>query len=458
MTRALVVAAAMSAAFAPAVARGGGMFLPTRGVRPTARAGAFVAGADDLGALWFNPAGLAALRGRGARAALVDASFVSQRVSYARIDSGFNEHEPVEDENPGLPIPTLGLAFGVGDDVVVAAGVLAPYAALGRYPADGPQRYSLVDLSDAKMAIVEVAAGWQVGRRLRLGAAVQNLVSSLTSTVVFNGCPGQTVCAPEDPEFDSLSRFEQSDAFSPSAVVGGQYSPHDRVRVGAAVQLPFRVSGEGRVRVVLPSSGFFDGASVRGDRASMAFTLPAMLRLGVEVSPAARWRAEVAVDVELWSMHDEFALEPEDVAIENAAGVGTYEIGSLRVPRGFDDSVAVQIGLEGQPWAARPLTVAFGYAYETSAVPDRYLSVMTVDGDKHLVAAGVGYRLGATSLYASASYTAMADRDVTPEEGRAPQLSPIRDDNQDMPLDVYVNWGRYEASWLTVGLSLARTF
>ena len=36
-----------------------GLFTADRGVRPLGRGGAFVAGADDLGAMWYNPAGLA---------------------------------------------------------------------------------------------------------------------------------------------------------------------------------------------------------------------------------------------------------------------------------------------------------------------------------------------------------------------------------------------------------------
>ena len=40
-------------------ARAAGLYFSDRGVRPMGRAGAFVAGADDLGAIWYNPAGLA---------------------------------------------------------------------------------------------------------------------------------------------------------------------------------------------------------------------------------------------------------------------------------------------------------------------------------------------------------------------------------------------------------------
>src|SRR5215470_5968362 len=40
-------------------AHAAGLYFSDRGVRPLGRGGAFVAGADDLGAVWYNPAGLA---------------------------------------------------------------------------------------------------------------------------------------------------------------------------------------------------------------------------------------------------------------------------------------------------------------------------------------------------------------------------------------------------------------
>ena len=40
-------------------ARAAGLYFSDRGVRPMGRAGAYVAGADDLGSIWYNPAGIA---------------------------------------------------------------------------------------------------------------------------------------------------------------------------------------------------------------------------------------------------------------------------------------------------------------------------------------------------------------------------------------------------------------
>ena len=120
MPRRLFSCVALAALFAPSIAAAGGMYLPTRGVRATGRAGAFVAGADDASSLWWNPAGLAHLSQWGF---VADAGFVHQSVDYDRINSGGEAEAGASNQAPGLPVPSLGYARKVGGRAVVAAGV-----------------------------------------------------------------------------------------------------------------------------------------------------------------------------------------------------------------------------------------------------------------------------------------------------------------------------------------------
>src|SRR5438105_2564652 len=70
----------LACALAPAQADAAGLYFSDRGVRPMGRGGAFVAGADDLGAVWYNPAGIA----DAGSAALVDFSWLRFSVDYTR--------------------------------------------------------------------------------------------------------------------------------------------------------------------------------------------------------------------------------------------------------------------------------------------------------------------------------------------------------------------------------------
>src|SRR3982751_5905905 len=90
------------------IAHAGGLTLPTFGVRATGRGGAFVAGADDEMALWYNPAGLAALAGGDRKLHLLfDLADVEHPVTYSRVDSIGHAAGTVENDPQRLPHPNL---------------------------------------------------------------------------------------------------------------------------------------------------------------------------------------------------------------------------------------------------------------------------------------------------------------------------------------------------------------
>lgn len=109
-------------------ARAGSMTLPARGVRTVERAGALIAGADDADSLWLDPAGLAHLAGDGRTELRFDIAYVAQSVDYARIDSGENRLASVSNQQSGSPIPTVAATLGIGDRLVLAGDLAAPYA------------------------------------------------------------------------------------------------------------------------------------------------------------------------------------------------------------------------------------------------------------------------------------------------------------------------------------------
>jgi long-chain fatty acid transport protein len=450
----------------------GGLFLPARGVRPVGRGGAFVAGADDLGALWYNPAGLGALiGGEEKQQLLVDFALVPHDVTYTRVDSGGNPQLPVESEGQLVPIPTIAYALDLSPRATVGFGLLAPYSGLDSYPEDGPQRYALVSLHNTAMVLLEGAVAYRVSDTLTIGAAVQNLILSFRSQVVFSGCPGQLVCAPEDPEFDAFGEIEQRDLLNPSLLGGVIWQPTGAIRLGAALQLPFYSTSKGHVRVRLPSSGFFNGAHVEGDEAKITMVLPAMLRAGLEIAPFRGVRLEAGADLETWSLHDEILVEPQNIRIEDAAAVGTYDLGPISIPRHFDNTFAARIGLEVQPVASLPLQLRAGYAYETAASPLEYLSVLTVDGNKHLLAAGLSFAAMGVRIDAAVARVLVADREVPPGTSCVPLQNPIRsgeDTSQatpgeacvhdDDPAHVYVGDGTYESSFSILGLGATLDF
>src|SRR3954468_22891933 len=114
-SRLAAAAIGLSIASGATSADASGMYTSERGVRPLGRGGAFVAGADDLGAVAYNPAGLA----DAGSSLLLDAS-------WGHVSTGFTRRGIVEDNarnrsvitfpkvtgtTPFIPVPTIAGSY-----------------------------------------------------------------------------------------------------------------------------------------------------------------------------------------------------------------------------------------------------------------------------------------------------------------------------------------------------------
>src|SRR5580700_11501306 len=113
--RILALSIVCAAGSAAADARAAGLYFTDRGVRPMGRAGAFVAGADDLNAIWYNPAGLA----DAGTSVLVDFAYLDFSVDYTRQLLITNPDGTLQETNsptvhgttPFLPLPTIAGSY-----------------------------------------------------------------------------------------------------------------------------------------------------------------------------------------------------------------------------------------------------------------------------------------------------------------------------------------------------------
>src|SRR5690606_16093595 len=129
------------------------------------------------------------------------------------------------------------------------------------------------------------------------------------------------------------------------------------------------------------TAAIFDSARVTGSDAHVRFTLPPIVRAGVEVRPNDELRVELAYVREFWSVHDVIELTPENVAIEGIAGLPErVPLPPIRFPRGFRDSNSFRLGgeLAFRLWGY-DMALRSGASYETTAVPPSHLSLLTID-------------------------------------------------------------------------------
>ncbi|MBX3190741.1 MAG: outer membrane protein transport protein [Labilithrix sp.] len=450
-------------------AHAGGLYFSDRGVRPIGRAGAFVAGADDLGAIWYNPAGVADAK----TSVLVDFAMLRFSSDYTRqlrvVDADdtvrYVRSPQVSGTSPVIPFPTLAAsyAFGREKEWTIAGGAYAPYPAIATYPetVDGqpsPARYALGSFDGSALILLGGTIAYKPTETLRLGLGLGALVGFFQSTVTFSvSPPDRLVANAEQPEYDAASSFRVGPIFSPTANLGAIWSPIKELRLGASFQLPIVVSSGATFDVRLPNAAIFDGARVAGNEAHVKFVLPPILRFGVEVRPADDLRVELAYVRELWGVHDSIDLTPENVAIEGISGLPKrVPIPPIRFPRGFTDSNSYRLGAEYSfDVGGYPLDLRAGLAYETSAIPRPYLSLLTIDMDKVTLSFGGSIHIGQHwRLDAVYAHLFASSVNVSPDEARIPRVNPIAGN---APLEA-VNGGRYSASGDLLGVGFRYIF
>jgi long-chain fatty acid transport protein len=478
--RFLGAAAALALSVSTGSAAAAGLYYSDSGVRPLGRAGAFVAGADDLGAIVYNPAGLFDAGGQF----LIDASWVHFTSDYTRIanvqqidpNTGqvvgtYPQKSPtVHGTTPFLPIPTLAVSFKVHRDVVIGLGVWAPYAALTSYPSTvpaagggttpAPQRYSLISLDGSLLSFVGGGVGWRPIKELRLGATVGVLTGVFNTESTFAGCvPERFLCASEEPSWDVHAKLSAGPIIAPTGQVGATWVPTEKWRVGASFQLPVWVRSHATLDTQLPSTPVFQNASQQGNSGNVAFDLPWILRAGVEMRAVENLRIELSFGYEAWHMHDDITFTPDNIALVNVAGFPqTYNLPPVTLPRHFQDSGSVHLGGEYhiKPGGALEWDVRAGVSFETSAVPPDYLSVLTIDQNKVTTAVGASMYWRKLRLDIVYAHVFGFDVDVNPSTAQLALISPVQANPPKVP-DI-INGGNYSARADVLGLGLAYTF
>jgi long-chain fatty acid transport protein len=467
--RALLAGATLVAAAASASqAHAAGLYFSDRGVRPMGRAGAFVAGADDLGAIWYNPAGIVDA-GSGA---LVDFAWLRFDIDYVRelkiVQDGtvtYPKFPAVKGSSPVLPFPTFAGSIALNQDksLVLAGGVLSPYVALASYPltVDGqpsPARYTLGSFDGSALAMPGGWISWRPVPQLRVGIGIYALTGWFQTTITFNASLQDRVLgAPEQPEYDATSQMRVGFMFAPTSNAGIIYEPDKHVRFAIAGNLPLVVDSGAELQVRLPTSSIFDTAKITGTHAQVHFEMPAIFRAGIEVRPVEALRVEVAYVRELWSSHDTIVATPKDIAVTGIVGAPpTVRFPKIIVPRGFTDSDSFRVGAEYTfPIGDYRLTARGGMAYEESAVPPSYLSLNSLDFDKTIATVGSSLHIG-EHWRLDASYGHVFTRSVyvSPDTASIPRINPL---NGNAPMEA-VNGGYYSASADLIGVGAEYRF
>jgi len=399
---------------APA-AQAGGIFIPGVGPQAQARAGAFVAKADDPSALHHNPAGIAKTKGTVIQ---IGAVFIDMALEFKRTggyetptvdDGGSNPYPTVKDKStPAVgfggfqAIPLIAVTTDLGGAIPnmrFGAGLLAPNGfperEFGEYDFEDPgrngppNRYD-VQKQDVSAAFPSVAASYSLGSNVLGGSSELDI--GVRASWGFAGLKSQTYVwalrnYEEDIANDGQFTVDAADHFIPAFGVGVSYRPNRSFEFGVAYNSAATIGAKGESSAVLgsglPALGGVqeellpsttnlcdEGGEIGALKTCLTIKLPQSAKAGGRYIFRDRngdERGDIELDVkwENWGGASDYG-----VIVDGQSSTLGIRLNQSIIGHGLKDVISVRLGgAYSFPAGPGKIIVRAGAAYDTEAAP-----------------------------------------------------------------------------------------
>ncbi|MCA9524311.1 MAG: outer membrane protein transport protein [Myxococcales bacterium] len=370
---AIVVFTTLSTALA------GGLRLPDNSPRAIGRGGAFVAKADDLTAIYFNPAKLALQRGT---TLFLSASHTLLHLSFQRLGINPLNQQPFGRATPHqtfLPIPYFVLASDFGlKNWTFAIGLMAPNSVGNKsFPASGPQRYAHV-ASDVAMVMYTLSFAWRPLKNFSFGAT---LIWADLFRLRFRMIVDGNIAALNDPHYKSLEQpqfdtpiqLDAKDRINITGIIGLWYAPLRELEFGlSSFVAPINIQAKGKMKPDWPdiykplvnSGQLF----LTDDRITVLSNFPIDIRFGTRYRHFKGDREifdiELGFFVEFWSILKRQKVIPKG----GVSALGDVsQLPPIEIAKNYKNTYSVRVG--GDYHVHKYVTVRAGFLYESPGTP-----------------------------------------------------------------------------------------
>lgn len=349
------------------IARASGTRVGFKDAFAMSRGNAFVATADDPSAVYYNPAGLAQLRGQRLRATVYD---VSVKSDYHNATSSAS----MDDDYQAIPQifysyrPDFGRwAFGLG--------VYAPFGLSTKWADNSPLRTFALKNKQTYLTY-NVSAAYQFTPTLSVGAGLTyNQLSTELSRAIG-------VFGPND-----LFRYK-GDGHAVGYTVGMLWRPASEHSFGISYQAHTSVNTSGTTDTI---------PLVSAEPSSATFVFPEVLIAGYSYRPTPQWNLEVNLD---WTNWDRF----NTVTINKASG-------PTLLPFNWKSGFLYEFGVTR--YLTSNWNVSAGYLYTENSTPDSTYTPAVPDSNRSFYSLGLGYSSGNLGANLAWHYADGGSRTVT---------------------------------------------
>ncbi len=350
-----------------------GFALYQAGARSSSLAGAVVARADDLSAIFYNPAGLTQLPGLQVMAGVTAIFPATEIVTKFYGLSRSNEMQ----DNVFFP-PHFYISYQAWKNLWLGLGGFSPFGLGVEFDPKWPGQVSNIRTMISSFNLNPTVA-LKVTDYLSLAAGLDVMYFDLEMR--------RTLPLPYIGFQDTnLS----GDSWGVGFNVGALVKPADFISLGLSYRSQVKQTVEGNARF---APAHFLTANANGD-----ITLPDMIFGGVMLRPLKPLTVEVGFIWTHWSLFNRLATNFHN------------PLGTLSEPKNWRDTWRFQVGVEYK--VTNWLDLRAGYAFDEEPIPGEYADYIVPTSNSHWFTFGPGFRWRNFTLDLSYTYLFMPDHTV----------------------------------------------
>ncbi|OBQ51617.1 OmpP1/FadL family transporter [Halodesulfovibrio spirochaetisodalis] len=334
--------------------------------RGNALGGTLIGRADDPSAVAYNPAGMTQLDGTqiALGVSLAAPSTDVKTTSATGVETTTGSKDAV------FPIPHFYVTHKINDKWAVGFGEYSRFGLGFGYDKDKfPGAYNVYD-AQIKSFSLNPNVAYKITDRLSAAVGVEYIHVDVAIKKKYHPLLGGTSKLTGNGDGVALT--------------AGLHYNLDKWRFGVGYHSQAKVDADGKTKI----SGTNDAAAVGAGAlpngkydTSTSIVLPDMISFGVTYYPIEELSIEVAAVNTRWSTYRNF-----DLSVETPAGDKT-----VAQPKDWKDVWRIGVGAEyaiNDTW-----TVRGSYTYDEAPENSKYVDYMIPAADRHLLGAGVGYKI-----------------------------------------------------------------
>jgi len=375
-----------------AFAFGSGFSIYEQGAKAMGMCGAFAAQANDVTAVFYNPAGLTQLSG-------VNVNLGTTLIFPAASFTGPTDIDPLlysEPEEQVFYPSTFYASYQINEDFTAGFGFFTPFGLGTNWGEDWVGKH-LATESEVQTFFLNPVIAYRVMDGLSVAAGFEFVIANITLN-------RQAYFTPRD----MWGAVELGgDATAIGYNFGLLYNPTEQLGLGITYRSNVELEIDGEAKFDYPTSAnpiinAEIAALFPDSKGDATIKLPTFLSVGVaydimeELTIEADW-LQIG-----WSSYDKLAV---DFITETAA------VQDIESEKNWDDVYSIRLGAEYRLDEA--LAFRAGYMQDNSPIPDETLDPMLPGGDRDLFSFGVGYKMDNFTIDGGYMVLFQEDRKIT---------------------------------------------